>query len=522
MIENFTNITDENAQIAARIDWLIAAGYDFISSESGYSEFTHPNDVDMLEWMEYAAQYATEKGIQMYIKCHCSTGQYCKNYDDPRTGQPLNFNFLPMLANSTLGIYPHTVQFYNFTDPAPTYGNQNFSYMLDFLLYEAPVRPTIYHGETAYWVSYDINVPLFLPQYVKGRADNLRTIARSVNGSYVQGQVVFTSGWEWAYWLNEISNARISWNPRLYIADDMAAVEDLLTEVLGVFNNSQLVSLIMETITLEHQLLIEGQANGFPAPSNVTKLNGIAYLEGFDTWADIFCGISSNAYQPERVDFLSARDPLFVPKYSQYSAMLNQMAQNFTALAQSYQALIAQTPDNLLPFIQEITDAMNMTGLRATQNAALYDYVYLWDTADIVERMNLKNTSLNAIYSAKEVVANREANYRVPVERIASWRDNPTSYPFTYLWEVGSLYWFWRDHDKATIIVPEAASPCYMNIINPVDVVIGDGYDMNATDALYTWLQQFNWTGTINDCLNAPSDEPIYPLHNETEYIIIE
>lgn len=39
-------------------------------------------------------------------------------------------------------------QLYRLTDPAPTYGNQNFSYMLDFLTYESPKRATLYHPET--------------------------------------------------------------------------------------------------------------------------------------------------------------------------------------------------------------------------------------------------------------------------------------------------------------------------------------------------------------------------------------
>ena len=39
------------------------------------------------------------------------------------------------------------VQMYDFSDPAPTYGNTNFTYMLDFMMYEASKRPTIYHGE---------------------------------------------------------------------------------------------------------------------------------------------------------------------------------------------------------------------------------------------------------------------------------------------------------------------------------------------------------------------------------------
>lgn len=111
---------------------------------------------------------------EAYIKCHCSTGQACKGYPDPRTGKPIDFNLLPYYASPELGIYPHTVQFYNWcpcpcllrrlelalltcgcvrrTEPAPTYGNVNFTYMLDFLLLEADKRKTVYHGETAYWV----------------------------------------------------------------------------------------------------------------------------------------------------------------------------------------------------------------------------------------------------------------------------------------------------------------------------------------------------------------------------------
>lgn len=41
-------------------------------------------------------------------------------------------------------------------DPAPVYGNVNFTYMDDFMFYEAqtsPKRDTIYHPETNYWVS---------------------------------------------------------------------------------------------------------------------------------------------------------------------------------------------------------------------------------------------------------------------------------------------------------------------------------------------------------------------------------
>jgi hypothetical protein len=84
----------------------------------------------MLTLMNELATYLKTKwNRKAYIKVHCSTGQFCTNHTDPRTGQPLNFNFLPIFADESLGIMPHTVQAYTFEDPAPVYGNQDFGYM---------------------------------------------------------------------------------------------------------------------------------------------------------------------------------------------------------------------------------------------------------------------------------------------------------------------------------------------------------------------------------------------------------
>lgn len=89
----------------------------------------------------------------------------------------MNFNFLPYYADPRLNIFPHTVQFYTFDDPAWTYGNDNFSYMFDFIFENVGKRnvrmvlsvafllslsklvttlQVVYHGESAYWCNYDV------------------------------------------------------------------------------------------------------------------------------------------------------------------------------------------------------------------------------------------------------------------------------------------------------------------------------------------------------------------------------
>lgn len=98
---------DQASEIRANLDWAASTGIDFVGTESGLSEFTHPNCTDMLRWMNTAADYAAIKGLPIFIKAHCSTSQKCPEFED------LNFNFLPQLASSHLGVAPHTVQFYS-------------------------------------------------------------------------------------------------------------------------------------------------------------------------------------------------------------------------------------------------------------------------------------------------------------------------------------------------------------------------------------------------------------------------
>ena len=54
--------------------------YSESSTESGFSEFTHPDDTTMLLWMNETCKYAASLNKKTYIKCHCSTGQTCPHY----------------------------------------------------------------------------------------------------------------------------------------------------------------------------------------------------------------------------------------------------------------------------------------------------------------------------------------------------------------------------------------------------------------------------------------------------------
>lgn len=187
------------------------------------------------------------------------------------------------------------------------------------------------------------------------------------------------------------------------------------------------------------------------------------------------------------------------------------MALNFTSLSNEITALESKIPPHVLPLFQDIKDTALMTALRAQEVFALYQYAYGWYSQPNSWREQRLKEAQNAISQAIVTVKQREQQYRVPIDRIAGWRNNPTCYHFGYLWTVHSLYYFWRDYSEATQLF-STISPCFMNIENALDVAFGEGWWLNATEIAREVMDSLGLGGFIADCLQAPFSEPHYPL----------
>jgi hypothetical protein len=463
-------------------------------------------------------------GAPAYIKVHISTGQTVENFTDPDTGDPLNFNFLPHYADPRLGVMPHTVQHYALDDPAPTYGNDDFTHMREFLQEEAGAREVMWHPETAYWVSFDVDVPIFLPTYAERRFHDLRLLAgdelagamgRGANaGARMNGQMNFSSGFEWGYWLNDVVTARAAWNPRMDIADERAALSDLLDEVVRPFGlaANSVRDALLDIMDAQHELLILGEVDGTP-PDDVVKRNGQAYLQGWETWDEISdsartLGVEAMT-QPDKLGLVEMRNPLHAPPAytAEVDPLLAEMETRFTALADTLTGLGSVVPAEAEDLYLDLRDAARITALRATQVHGLYDYVDgYWDTPG-PERLERLATARAALDDAALVVAERELHYRVDPERIAGWRNNPTAYEFTYLWTARSLFFWWRDEGKA---VDAPISPCYLNIINPVDVGFGEGQGTDAARVARDVGTDLGLAG-VAECVAETYAEPAFP-----------
>ncbi len=371
-------------------------------------------------------------------------------------------------------------------------------------------------------MSFDVDVPLFLPLYAERRAYDLRLLGkdeeerRSGNpGKRMDGQLIFSSGWEWGYWLNDVVAARAAFDPHLSEPTDEAAFRAILRPILKVFGPSatEVEAWIVDIVQAEQALLIEGRVAG-RRPANVVMRNGQAYLQGWETWDDV-SKLSSGLpvklpmTQPDKLGLVDMRNPLHGgPGYSaEVDPLLSEMEATFAGLASRGRAIAERVPPNARDLFDDMRDAMGMTALRARQVHGLYDYVDRFFDLDRTVRTRRLSEARAALDEASALVRAREPRYRVPADRIAAWRQNPTAYEYGYLWTVRRLYYFWRDEGKA---VDAPVFPCYQNIINPVDVAQGEGFGTDAARFFGSVLSSEQSRG----CLAEPEREPSYPQDN--------
>jgi hypothetical protein len=125
-------------------------------------------------------------------------------------GQEMLYYFLAQFADPAVVPWVHTVMFYNLYDPAGgAYHHVEFDEHRAFVEARlAEDRPVGYFPETAYWIAFDDSVPQFLPVYVTSR---LLDLDRLRPQGALDAHVLFTTGWEWGYWLHDRAALRASY-----------------------------------------------------------------------------------------------------------------------------------------------------------------------------------------------------------------------------------------------------------------------------------------------------------------------
>jgi hypothetical protein len=295
------------------------------------------------------------------------------------------------------------------------------------------------------------------------------------------------------------------------------------------------------------------------------KLSGIAYVSGGDTWVDLPRKFGMHFLQPDKVHFKEVSDPdwpnallllkemerVFIPLANEMKIILteaqneliekeNLQAQllslqqsdecsgrgiikkffsstcsNKSKKLQAKNALILQTKllssinKAAVDLLQELDDCMRIFVMRVSHVRMLYESRAV--TASLESRTDLLNQSRSIISAASKIVNQRESFYRVPWQRIAAWRENPTVYRYGYLWSAHSLYYWWRDQGLAEEgSYQSELSPCYLNRMDATEIALGWG--KFALELIRNLVNRYSpYNVEIINCIAPPSHEYTFP-----------
>jgi hypothetical protein len=373
----------------------------------------------------------------------------------------------------------------------------------------------------------------------------------------------FDSGWEWGYWLNNVITARASWDPIADASDDWEAFGaslDPFCRLLGPSAGPRMKTFLVELTRNQLDMLVYGRVNGEES-IYFDKLSGIAYLSGSDTWYDVPRMFGLKFTQPDKVHLDEASSPLF----ENALVLLREMERVFSIAQAELHAIVEdavfdrfaqgtcesdRSEEKLghcsaehvstdggglkrgrggggmdtgrfvkrrsgvaIDLLDEISDAMSLLAMRAKQVRLLYESARVHISQ--AESALLQGQARGVISQAAEIVEKREQLYRVPWQRIASWRENPTVYRFGYLWAVHSLYYWWRDQglsEKGSL--QSQMSPCYLNRMDASETAVGWG--KTALEFLRYLINTYSpfspgYPLEIINCIAPPSKEYSFP-----------
>ncbi len=336
-------------------------------------------------------------------------------------GQEVQYYFLIQFADPGFTPWVHTVMYYNlYEDAGGAYGHDDFSEHRQFLLDEmASGQEVGYFPETAYWVAFDISVPQYLPLYIRSRHTDLAGLAASGVGPLPQ-HILFSSGWEWGYWQNDVTSLRMSHTLPPSWEEEVTSLFLPLGEAGTVASQA-----IIDLAEIQHRHLIEDRLT--------------AYIAGRDVIIDL--GFQIGVWsQPDRPSFaeVAVYDESQRQEFSTTLEGLDSLATETEAILASLNGLdwgsAAAVGD-------ELKQGVEIDALRARYIASLYRGA--WEKAGGGTGEPELKEAAGLLATAGEVVNGRHAHLWDPGQETLITRvDNPTIYDFGYLYQAEQLcYW---------------------------------------------------------------------------------
>lgn len=409
-------------EIAARLP-LVVKDLPFDQYELSFGEFFNADPQKFVDSVNevYRQLHAMSPGAELHTVVHVGAEQKVQFM-----GEELIYYFLVKFTDPAIIPDIHTVMYYTLFEPAGgAYQSENFFEHRDYLRQRmcAGQRGS-YKPETAYWVAFDNSVPQFFPNYVQSRLRDLAEL-QAPDGpcGTLDTHILFSSGWDWGYWLNDVASLRGSY-------ELPANLNEAFAYEFAPDLGPKVASLVERLSNLLHDRVM------------IDKLTG--YIVGRDSVIDLGRTLDIIS-QPDRVTF----DQLAKGEgRAEVDAMMPTLATyvgEVEALDQELRAL--DLPDSR--WAAELRDGFRVDLLRAQFVHASYAAMLAHLDGDEATAAKRFADAKALLDKARPVVKSRHADlHDNHGRRLLDKTGNQTFYQFGYLYFADTLCYWQRELDQ--------------------------------------------------------------------------
>lgn len=416
-------------QIQKRVNELTVADWKYWNVEFSETEFSSGNAQKKAELRAFVHGLLHDKGIHL-------TGRQHVVKPETMVGK---VSLEPEVFTDSLDIYRgnmiHTVMFYTLNDSvAPVYGNENLQHMRKMLLKEIKQRETWYYPESAYWVTFDNSIPLFLTPYLNARLEDILH-CDSLN---IEGHLTFSSGWEWSYWLIDWSIANWSWSSEINGEYIEPYPEQYFDKVITSESSRKYFKAVNELQNIK-----------------IKEENLMQYLTAATVTDEMPLDKNFPLHPMPRRSYEYLRNRASLQVLDSVEKSVIPALKDYNQQYQLYRKLLNENDLKNIIF-KEIVESLDMVAMRTQHRAATMQYLIDFRKAQINKDSSAEKKALSNLETAKniraagiKIVRSREPKYRYSVNELATKRPDHTSYHFGYLYPVHDLHFWEREEGQA-------------------------------------------------------------------------
>lgn len=456
----------------------------------GPTELTTTPDLETVALINAAGQaaLALRPDITVEVNDHTTGTQPVDHFDDlgcpPGTNDRgvADYYDLAFHTDPRFAAKVHTVMFHPLEGPAPVYNQKTFAHKLCLMQQaSAAGRPLVYFPESAYWLSWDNAIPVYLPLYLYSRWRDIQLIRPLLldRGGTIRDHRLFNSGHEWGYWQADYAVGLLHWDPDLTLTQVLGELADPFCAI-DVFDPTSPDPITCQARTTFIEVLLEvmesQRLHFLETPDSRSRPGGLYTMFAGEDPADEIGAASGLEFRPVRVPFREVIDmsPTALAAFVGDLDRLAALADDYDRWHDRLLVVRAEVPEDGLRFFDETVDGLAVNALRARHTHALYRVaIALADHAVDSPEVTTPLTESEAhLAAAQTVIARREAAYRYPAAQTHGGGVTPdTAVPngTTYAFRVHTKthlmsYWTNRQDQVADLVAGRSTDPSRLSL----------------------------------------------------------